>query len=324
MPDGPHRRPVLIVAILAFIVAVPWALGCVPAMFQRKLAGSADGFVALLHPSPGDVDGDGIPDALEDELLRRYSPTALVAANDPSLPASIPWIRSRSDLSFDGPLVMGMIVPRHAFATLARKGSQDPADWVMYGHAFPRAGGGVVLQYWLYFPFNAGPIFLFDHESDWEHVSVELDDHLRPEQFVLARHNDNAPGVRAAWQSVPKEGDHPMYLVARGSHAAYLTAREAPFWERVVDCPRFADGRPDLTQCPVLAWRGGGEHGRPSPVINVGERQAPRLDTDTDGFFMRYGGLWGDPAVLKLFSAAPPGPPFQAGFCAGAEPGTCG
>ncbi len=325
-PAEPHRLGTILGVILCFCLLVPWAIGCVPSVggvrFERQLV-ARSGQRSVLRPRPGDQDGDGIPDDLEDALLRQYSPTALVAAKDPSLPASISWIRARNDIALDGPQVAGLVVPRHRFSTATRKGSSDPKDWVMYGHAFPRVGGGVVLQYWVYFPFNAGPAVFFDHESDWEHTSVELDANLKPVQFVLARHNDNAPGIRVPWSRVPREGNHPIYVVAWGSHAAYLYGKEAPFWEKVVDCPRAPDGTPQLDHCPVLAWRAGSEPGRPSPVVNVGERGAPRTDTD-DGFFMRYGGLWGDPAYLEMISAAPPGPPFQAGFCSEAEPGVCG
>jgi hypothetical protein len=322
-----HGRVTLIAVLALFCVAVPWVVGCVPSVggmrFQRQLA-TTEGPPTVVHPGPGDADGDGIPDVLEDELLRKYSPTALVAANDASLPASVDWIRARNDIAIDGPRVMGRVVPAHTFPASVRKGSRDRRDWVMYGHAFPRAGGGIVLQYWLYFPFNKGALVFFDHESDWEHTTVELDATLQPEQFILARHNNNAPGVRVRWDRVPKEGNHPVYLVAWGSHAAYMSAADAPLWEHVVDCPRSADGEPKLEHCPVFAWRAGGEPGRPSPVINVGERGAPRRDFDADGFFIGYGGLWGDPAVLKLSSAAPPGPPYQAGFCSDAAPGACG
>lgn len=317
----------IIVSIILFCVCVPWAVSCAPTIggmhLSRQLAG-AGGDTASRLATALDTDADGIPDAEEDALLKRYAPTALVAADEPSMPASVAWIRARNDIASDGPRVFGQVVPRHPFSLAARQGSRDPKDWVVYGHAFPKAGGGTVLQYWFYFPYNVAPMFLFDHESDWEHVSVELDAQGQPTDFILARHNDNAPGVRVPWNRVPKEGDHPFSLIARGSHAGYLNHAEAPFWERVVDCVRGADGTPLLDKCPVIAWRGGDGPDRPSPIVNVGERARPRLEQDPDGFFMRYAGLWGDPAVLKLFSAAPPGPPYQAGFCADADRGSCG
>ncbi len=305
-------------ALLAFVIAVSWALSSVPTAHSGPFSLRNARRIAL-RPTPGDADGDGIPDALEDELLQRYSPTALLAADDASLPASIDWVRRRSAIAAQKPGVM----TRHLFNEETRRGSRNPADWTMYGHAFPREGGGIVLQYWYFFPFNAGRLVFFDHEGDWEHVSVELDAHLAPEQFILSQHNNNAPGVRIPWSRVPREGDHPVHVVAWGSHAAYLYANQKPFWERAVDCPRRGDGTPVLDQCPVLAWRAGGEPGRPSPVVNIGEPGAPRLDSDPDAFIMRYARLWGDAAVLRLFSPAPAGPPYQEGFCADAPLGSC-
>ena len=138
----PPRLSVVVTAIVLFCISVPWALGCASALhIERRLAGSG-GDVAL-HPTALDADGDGIPDAEEDALLRRYAPTALVSADEPSMPASIPWIRARNDIGHDSPRVYGTLVPRHPFSIDARQGSKDPKDWVVYGHAFPKAGGGI-------------------------------------------------------------------------------------------------------------------------------------------------------------------------------------
>jgi hypothetical protein len=307
-----------------FVVTIPYLFGCTfrlplnpPTRRLTKVAGEV-----MASHDPADRDGDGIRDALEDELLARFSPTALINDDEKSWPASVSWVRARSELSIDGPRTMGVVVPRHRFNKATRAGSRDEKDWTVYGHVYPREGGGVVLQYWLYFAYNDTLLPLFDHESDWEHVTVELNEQLEPEYLVLARHGNNAPGARYPWSKVPTEdGTHPIYLVAKGSHAAYLAKSEAPPWERVEDCPRGKDGTVQLDGCPVHVWRSGGD--RPSPLVNVGERNAPRREADPDGFFMRYQGLWGDAAVTRFASAAPPGPPYQAGFCVNAAPGAC-
>jgi hypothetical protein len=314
-----------LVALVLLCIAVPYTFGCALHLpvAPPKLHWPPMGHAVEVQTTADDRDGDGIPDLLEDELLRTYSPTALLAGSETAWPASVAWLRARTDIAVDGPETLGIVVPRHPFDASLRRGSRDTRDWTVYGHAYPRKGGGIVLQYWLYFPFNAGPVFLFDHESDWEHSSVELNARMEPESFILSRHNNNAPGVRYPWAQAPKEGTHPFYLVAKGSHAGYMRASEAPFWESVTDCPRNADGTPRLSECPVEAWRSGGAPGRPSPLVNVGERLAPRRDGDPDGFFMGYHGLWGTAAVMQLSSAAPPGPPYQAGFCSNAQPGSC-
>ncbi len=322
LPLGP------VLALMFFVIGLAWTLGLAQKIPTPINAGRARAATAGRIVSPtqararlGDRDGDGIPDSREDVLLSRYAPNAMVAADDASLPANVDWVRARTGWNLSTPQLGGLLVPPRRIDDATRKGSTDPRDWTMYGHAYPRAGGGIVLQYWLYFPFNKAPIVFFDHEGDWEHVSVELDENDEPVSFDLSRHGNNAPGVKVAWKDVPREGDHPWYLVAWGSHAAYLKPSEAPPWERVVDCPRNADGTPRVDGCPVLVWRAG--EGRTSPLVNVGERTAPRLEGDRDGFFMRYAGLWGEAAMLDFMSAAPPGPPYQRGFCADSDGTGC-
>lgn len=306
-------------ALALFLGAIAWAL-----LLGQKLppppldAARVASDVAI--GGPADVDRDGLADADEDAFLARFSPRALLAPNDPSHPASVSWLRTRQELSLDGPRLFGTLVPGRRFDDETRRGSTRPADWAVYGHAYPTAEGGINLQYWYYYPYNDGP-FILDHESDWEHVTVELAADGTPTALALARHDHNAPGFRVPWVEVPTEDGHPWFVVASGTHAAYLDADDAPFWERLTDCPRDPQGRPQLTNCQAIVFRAG--PGEASRLENVGERSAPRLDSDTDGFFMRYSGLWGEAAVLSLGSAAPSGPPFQRGFCVDARPGHC-
>lgn len=324
------RRPRLhrleaIAALVIFCLALLWAFVLAqdirrPArelhegLVRRAPASAADGPQA-------DLDEDGLADAEEDALLARFAPRPLLAPDDPSLPANVGWIRARTALSASGPTFMGAVVAPGPFTHDTRRGSRDPADWTVYGHAYARADGGVELQYWFYFPYNEGPLF-FDHESDWEHVSVELGPDRLPRDLALAAHNHNAPGRRVAWKDVARTGNHPFFLVAAGTHAAYLEADGAPFWERFAVCPRQPDGTPDPGRCQALVWRPGeplSEGG--SPLVNVGERGHVRPDVN-DAFFMTYAGFWG--AAVPVFgSAAPYGPPYQRGFCVDARAGTC-
>lgn len=318
-----------------FALSIPWALGMgqkLPLAFLQPLGAKLKPAHQQQPWSSGplsraqaaqrrlDRDGDGLPDQLEDALLERYSPTVVLAADEPSYPASISWLRERIDIgsSTSG---WGLLAPAKAFDRETRQGSQDPRDWVMYGHAFPLEQGGVALQYWFWYPRNDGPLF-FDHDGDWEHVSVFLDRELRPVEVALAQHENNAPGLRVPWDQLAREDSHPIVLSARGTHASYSRSDQAPLWERLAHCETDEAGLPILATCNGSVWRAGTENGRESPVLNVGERQAPRLDEDPDGFFMRYAGLWGVHASF-LGTAAPPGPPFQRGFCVGAKKGVC-
>ncbi len=260
-----------------------------------------------------DRDADGLPDTAEDALLATYAPRPLLAADDACLPASVRWVRGRMSRLFGGHRLLGTLVGA-SLPDAARAGSGHRGDWTVYGHAYPRADGGVELQYWFYFPFNDGPLF-FDHDSDWEHVSVELAADGTPRFFALAAHDDNAPGRRVPWEAVPRDGTHPRYLVAAGTHAAYLTAGDAPFWERLPVCSQGG--------CEGREWRPGApadEGG--SPLVNVGEMDRPLGLADEERGFFDYAGVWG-PVVPAFAASSPWGPPLQRGFCVDARPGSC-
>lgn len=253
-----------------------------------------------------DRDGDGIDDGLERALLERHAPIAVLSDEESAWPSSVAWVRDRVPLVSSGPTFRGTVIAAAAFAGEVRQGSERTADWTVYGHAYRRRDGGIELQYWFYYPFNDGHLF-FDHESDWEHVSVELDASGRPSAFAAAAHHDNAPGSRTAWAEVSREGERPLFFVATGTHAAYAQRDDAPFWERMP-----AEGR-------ERRWRVG-ENG--SRLVNVGERGRPLGGRTEEAFFVEYPGLWG--AAVPVFgSSAPMGPPFQRAFCVDSRADSC-
>ncbi len=293
----------------SFCLSLAW--GAVLSWGPRRLTVSDDRRRAVAVAA--DRDADGLPDAAEEALLRAYAPHPQLSADEGSLPASVGWVRRRAGQLFGSHRLLGAIVGA-ALPSSLRKGSDRPGDWTVYGHAYPRADGGVELQYWFYFPYNDGPL-VFDHDSDWEHVSVELGPDGTPVCFALAAHNDNAPGRRVPWDAVPRDGNHPRYLVAAGTHAAYLSVAEAPFWDRL---PRCREG-----SCDVREWRPGAppdEGG--SPLVNVGEFDRLLGLSDDERSFFEYAGVWG-PVVPAFASSSPWGPPLQRGFCVDARPGSC-
>lgn len=283
------------------------------------------GLLAALAAGASDRDADGLDDEIEDALLRRFAPVVLLDPGEKALPVGTEWLLARSDLepahaprrrvlaasalgmiSWPGPVEhpAARLHPRAA----ARRGSPDPADWEVYGHAYPADGGGVILQYWFFYAFNDA-YGLFDHEGDWEHVSVRLSAEHAPEGAWYARHYDSQPGVWFRWTDLTRDGDHPVVLSARGTHASYASPAEVPFWERTCGTAAGAG-------CPVWrTWEGG-----TGGVVNVGERAAPRAP------FIAWPGRWGATGMFGRDSHAdpPPGPAFQRGWCAGAAPGRCG
>ena len=300
-----------------------------PVLRTARVALALAGLLACLSARALDRDGDGLDDALEDALLGQYAPVVVLHPTEPALPASTDWLLARSDLEpAPGPRprvlaasVLGLLSwPKPVEDPAARlhphapdhAGSRNPGDWVVYGHAFPADGGGVVLQYWFFYAFNDA-YGVFDHEGDWEHVSVRLGTDLRPQGAWYSRHNDSHPGVWFDWAALSREGDHPVVLSARGTHASYAATIEVPDWERTCD-----------TTWPAAAAAGGCRLWRTwaedtGGVVNVGERAHPRVP------FIAWPGRWGSTGRLGFDShgGPPRGPAFQAGWCSGAAPGGC-
>jgi hypothetical protein len=98
-----------------------------------------------------------------------------------------------------------------------------------------RQDGWIVLQYWLFYPFNdwrSGFFGANDHEADWEKVFIYLseseDGEVSPEWVAYAAHNYTGDNLRRRWDDpeVEKVGEHPVIYVGAGSHASYYAPGE--------------------------------------------------------------------------------------------------
>jgi hypothetical protein len=98
-----------------------------------------------------------------------------------------------------------------------------------------RQDGWVVLQYFLFYPFNdwrSGFFGANDHEADWEKIFIYLYEsergEIRPEWVAYAAHNYAGDNLRRRWDDpeVEKVGEHPVVYVGAGSHASYYAAGE--------------------------------------------------------------------------------------------------
>lgn len=78
-------------------------------------------------------------------------------------------------------------------------------------------GGSRVIQYWLFYAYNDGP--LNNHEGDWEVVEVFLNGAGSPTQVLCSQHGS---GENAVWSDVEKDQTHPVIYVAQGSHANFF------------------------------------------------------------------------------------------------------
>lgn len=262
--------------------------------------------------APPDRDGDGLRDAEENELAHRFAPIVILHRRDPHRPASLPWLLARTDpfaLLRRDSRSAGLLARRVPAASPAiqrrlRAGSEDPSHWATYVHVYPRAGGGINVQYWFFYPYNDGPLF-FDHEHDWEHVTVRLTAEREPVSADFAQHANDRPGVSHPWAELTREGEHPLVFSALGTHASYASAVGIAWFERVADC-----GAPDTCRDPVWrTWQAGG-------LRNLGERGRPLCSESALSFRDRWG-----PTGLIPGTSAPFGPLFHRGYCADGLPG---
>ena len=98
-----------------------------------------------------------------------------------------------------------------------------------------RQDGWVILQYWLFYPFNdwrSGFFGANDHEADWEKIFVYLSEsgegEVNPEWVAYAAHNYTGDNLRRRWDDpeVERMGEHPVIYVGAGSHASYYAPGE--------------------------------------------------------------------------------------------------
>ncbi len=211
-----------------------------------------------------------------------------------------------------------------AAASVAYERIMAEHEHYAYHGRMVRQDGWVILQYWLFFPFNdwrSGFFGANDHEADWETVFVYLSGsesaEIRPEWVACAAHDYAGDNLRRRWDDpeVKKVGDHPVVYIGAGSHASYyapgeyLTELTLPLPARLA---RAAGAMRGFWRERLGQYAGDGEeNGAPSylhiPFVDYargdglaigpgGDREwdPPRLMQDpTPAWVAGYRGLWG-------------------------------
>ncbi|MGH3135577.1 MAG: Vps62-related protein [Gaiellaceae bacterium] len=253
--------------------------------------------ILVLHPAerfqPVPVAG-----FLADADLQRKTPTGWEKVSGP-LPAG------GADLRLDQRLCRA-IEGMAAAPCYAQSEAAHGKAPVVYGATF-RVKDRILLQYWLWYPYNdysstlpPGEVWQV-HEGDWESVSVILDRNARPLFVGLSKH---CAGTRRDWANVSRQGARPIVYVALGSHANYFgagTYRHSPTcWP-----PELRD----VVRALELVDR-----------TEAGRRLRPKLVqvTSTRPSWMRFAGLWGEDGYLhfpnndpRAYRGSPLSPPLQ-------------
>jgi hypothetical protein len=79
------------------------------------------------------------------------------------------------------------------------------------------------VTYWFFYAFNDAPppTNVFDHEGDWERISVQLDSHDKPVTVAYYQHDGYCT---VPWSQAGRHRGHPLAFSAKGTHATYPRA----------------------------------------------------------------------------------------------------
>jgi len=355
--------------------------------------------------SPADLDGDGIPDDLEQLLAERFAPVIFIHPGETNYPVNVDWFLARARLLYfedcfpdvqesvpgapnplgsqsnligppwthpdswgsDHPETHCGDAPDHRriattapdpesysdqttfelpdVSASARVGSLNPADWKTYVHVYPNNLGGIQIQYWHVFTYNAFDFLGFgNHGGDWDaSIQVVLDSNLNPTGAWYSRHGADHPGDFFAWTDLTiYDGTHPQVAIDKGGHAAFKSFQDCQDYFQVVGdlsiCSIAWRNNPDGPGFGTVwkTWTGGQVRQDPSTqpfpnaysispnpsvtggIVNLGEynpgaRQASPILAGqfrplNGQTFTQYSGRWGS---LGLIFSGPRGPVFQ-------------
>ena len=195
-----------------------------------------------------------------------------------------------------------------AAALVAYERMMAEREYYRYHGRLLRQDGWVVLQYWLFYPFNnwrSGFFGANDHEADWEKVFLYLsesdDGKVRPEWVAYAAHNYAGDNLRRRWDDpeVEKVGEHPVIYVGAGSHASYYAPGEY-LTELTVPLPgpiaRMTNGLRSFWKTRLGQYVGDGGRGGGSGYFSI-----PFVDyARGDGLSVGEGGdrSWDEPRLI--------------------------
>jgi len=187
-------------------------------------------------------------------------------------------------------------------------GVRDAPGWKVYTHVYRNNIGGISIQYWFFYAYNDF-IAAFNHEADWEHITVQLNASQQPATLIYAAHH--APRTWQAYQVTWYGGTHPQVWVADGSHASYASEGECD--------SAYPEGTSESCWTNLdqswFTWSGGKGADRGlqgGGLVNAGEM--PQAGTSKRPMagqdWLRYSGRWGEEGNLEDTSG-PQGPGYQ-------------
>lgn len=105
-------------------------------------------------------------------------------------------------------------------AIFAGNAPQSPPNHLAYGRVHEDPDHTVWLDYWLWYYYNDGEAYGFDdHEGDWEHVALRLNQSGTPVEAIYAEHNYQ---TKCSWDVIEHQDGRPVVYVALGRHASWF------------------------------------------------------------------------------------------------------
>ena len=180
---------------------------------------------------------------------------------------------------------------------------------IAYGRVKPEGGGGIFLQYWLFYADNPCVLPPGRHDGDWELVQVRVErtgDGFEATQVTLAEHGK--PVTKKVEAAAAERG--PEVFVAVDSHACYFKSGAQPMLPLSDTCQPVAAGgvKPAVVPFPLAEDDGDWAHwsGRWGMDGAEGTRVALRL------------GLKNTPPILRRLNfgagESPPSPGLQSSW----------
>ncbi|MEA2750269.1 MAG: hypothetical protein QOI41_4412 [Myxococcales bacterium] len=269
-------------------------------------------------PSPSD--DPTLPAATQAQLVKAFAPRLHLHSDDTTRPANVDWYLSRVSMRYNHPncpdheiLALGKVTQaalgvqshpddksfcQHDGSDVRKSGSDEGffiqvanhatydgaprSEWKTYVVWRPKAAGLVDIEYWAFYAYNDG-FLTFNHEADWEHVTVSIDPKGNDAQGkalkVFFSAHKGGTTLNVGDPKLEMDGNHPISYVAKGTHANY----SKPGQYTIPGIPLGVAKDDAKAAAPADVWKTEGT------TVLVGTRTAPK----NNQVFVKYWGRWG-------------------------------
>ena len=155
-----------------------------------------------------------------DKLLRRRRAQQDSSVETPTEALVTDWCLYIRDAFKSKKLDLGGL-EWNAYKEVTRRGSVEGTQTYLHIRPAGQGAPGVDFQYWFFYPYNPA-ILGFEHEGDWEHVTIRVDDADTISDAFFAAHD--AEGKWFGADKLDFAADHLVAYSAHETHASYPTA----------------------------------------------------------------------------------------------------